>query len=220
MKKTLYIIILLVSLVGNAQTYTTEDKALTGVFDVAGKSKAELFSAINKWISINYNSGKSVTQLSDGEAGNIIVKGTNEVTYKNLATKALYPNMKSISENASIKFNHLIEINVKENKFRVIYRLIETAVDPALTAYVTPAISKMTFDCINLNGTPDAAISVVNDYMETALKAGLIGKEKRETYKAAMKPMYDDLNANIITDMKTTMLSINKASTTTTNDGW
>jgi hypothetical protein len=219
MKRILFAILVILSMSTNAQTYTTEDKALTGVFETKGKTKAQIYSAINKWISINYNSGKSVTQLSDGEAGNIVVKGINEVTYNNNA-KILYPNMKSIPDVLTMETNHLIEINIKDNKFRIIYKIVDIYIDPAAAKYMTPELIKMTNDCINLNGISDTALLTCSETMDMNLKKAMIGKEKRDKFKDSLKPMYDEINTNLLAKMKTTMLSIQSAVTTPTNDGW
>lgn len=218
MKKTVLGLLMLVSFYSNAQEYKIEEKAVTGVFEVPNKSKSEIFSAISKWISINYNSGKSVTQLSDAEGGNIVIKGINEITYSNNAG-ILYPNTKSISDTSIMKFNHLIEINVKDNKYRIIYKIVDIYYEPPATAYLTAEMIKMNYDCINLIGIPDSTILLIGDFNDTNLKKGLIGKEKREKYRLALKPMYEELNSNIVTEMKTTMLLINK-SITATSDGW
>ncbi len=219
MKKTVLGILILMSLCSNAQEYKKEDKALTGIFEAQGKTKAQIYSAINKWISINYNSGKSVTQLSDGEAGNIILKGINEVSYPNIS-KIMYPNMKSIQDISIMKLNHLIEINIKDNKFRIIYKIVDFYIDTATAGYMAPEIIKMTNDCINLNGISDEALFKSTEYMDMNLKKGMMGKEKRDKVKEATKPMYDELNTNLVVNMKTTMLSIQSAVTSTTNEGW
>lgn len=85
MKKLKWIIIILTltSFFSYSQKYTFEKTAIVGVFDGEGKTKSDIFSSINKWISLNYNSAKSVVQLNDKEAGNIIVKGINEVKLRN-----------------------------------------------------------------------------------------------------------------------------------------
>ena len=77
----------------------------------------------------------------------------------------------------------------------------------------------MNNDGINLIGIPDSTLLLLSDFMDNNLKKGLIGKEKREKYKQALKPMYDALNSNIVTDIKNTMLLINK-SVTATSEGW
>lgn len=190
------------------QTYKIEEKSITGVFDVDGKSKAEIFSAINKWISINYNSAKNVIQLNDAEAGNIIIKGINEVTCKSVA-KTLYPKNAYIPENTTTKFNHLIEINVKENKFRIIYRIIDSE-----------GLDDNFFNCIKLNGDNEANIITYNDEVEIGLKKGLIGQEKRELYKLKSTVMFEDIRFGLENSMKATMLSIEKSVKTATTDGW
>ena len=219
MKNLLFAIMIILPISIYAQTYTTEDKVLTGVFETQGKSKAQIYSAINKWISINYNSGKSVTQLSDVDAGNIIVKGINEVSYPNIS-KIAYPNMKSISDIATMKLNHLIEINIRDNKFRIIYKIVDFHIDPVMAGYMTPEMIKISNDCINLNGISDAALLANYEFTDMGLKKAMIGKEKRDLIKEAIKPTYDELNRNLIANIKSTMLSILSAVTVSVSDNW
>jgi hypothetical protein len=216
MKNLIFAFVLSLSLSGYAQTYTNDDKSLTGVFEVAGKSKAEIFSAINKWISVNYNSGKSVTQLSDADAGNIVVKGINTTEYRN-TYKILYPNMKSVPSYYPLKLNHLIEVNVKDNKFRITYRIIDYS--PAIPA-VPYSLDDVAYLCINFNGSSDASILEYNARVESLLKMGLVGKTKRESVSATAKPAFDELSATLIADMKKTMESINKSISSPTSNEW
>lgn len=209
----LLVLILLMSFYSNAQEYKLEEKSITRIVEANGKTKVELFSAIIKWISINYNSAKAVIQLNDAEGGIVIVKGINEAKCKN-NSKVLMPNIKS-EEYSIMKFNHLIEINIKDNKFRIIYKITDYAVD--LASYGD--IKKLTFNCINFNGVDDNSIVAVNEYYDQTMKIGLIGKEKREKFKSLTKPMYEELNSNLIADIKVTMESIAK-STTVSSDGW
>ncbi|QIH37893.1 DUF4468 domain-containing protein [Flavobacterium sp. Sr18] len=216
MKKFLVVLVLMLGTASYCQTYTTEDKALTGVFEVAGKSKAEIFSAINKWISINYNSGKSVTQLSDAEAGNIVVKGINQTIYKN-TYKILYPKSNSIPSYNPLSLNHLIEVNVKDNKYRITYRIIDYS--PAIPA-LPYNLDDVAYQCLNFNGSSDDSILAYNNRMDSLLKMGLIGATKRATVNATTKQAFDEMGVSLIADMKKTMESINKSITTPTNDGW
>jgi hypothetical protein len=192
-----------------AQEFKTEEKSITGTFDAKGKTKSELFSSINKWISINYNSAKNVIQMNELESGTIIVKGINEVQYKNTA-KQLYPNNKYIPETATLNFNHLIEINIKDNKYRVIYKIININ---------SEGYNNLFFNCINLDTIDDSVIQLYNLDIETSLKKGLIGKEKRETYLSLSKPMFQEINASLMDNIKLTMLSIDK-SVSIPNDNW
>ena len=95
MKKTLMVYLLFLPIFTKAQEYKLEKKTVTGIFEVKEIKKAEIFVAINKWVSINYNSAKNVVQMNDLESGTIIIKGINEVSYKN-SMKELYPNNKYI----------------------------------------------------------------------------------------------------------------------------
>lgn len=218
MKNLILTLVLLITYCGYSQTYTIEDKAVTGVFEVQGKTKAQIYSAVIKWISINYNSGKSVTQLADVDGGNIIVKGINEISYPN-NTKILYPNMKT-PETSIMKFNHLIEINIRDNKFRINYKIIDVYYEASVLPYMTPEMIKSNFDSINLNGIPEPTMLELCNTMDTNLKKGFIGQEKRTNYITGMKQMYIDLNLNLISNIKTTMTSIQTAATTPATDGW
>jgi hypothetical protein len=214
MKNILFLILLISSLSVHAQTYTNDDKSLTGVFKVAGKSKAEIFSAINKWISINYNSGKSVTQLSDVDGGNIIVKGINEIVYKN-TYKHLFPNNNFYPQYFLMKLNHLIEVNVKDNKFRIIYRIVDYVPENTSSPY---NLDKFAFDCINFNGASKTSIFAFNKKMTSLLRTDLIGLKKRKSVLRLTKPAFDEARLSLIVDMKLTMELIRKSITTPTDD--
>jgi len=208
----LMLLITTITTVTNAQEYKLDDKTITGIFEVKEKSKSEIFASINKWVSINYNSAKNVVQMNDLESGTIIIKGINEVTYKN-SMKELYPNNKSVEEYTKTKFNHLIEINIKDNKFRIIYKITDIAAEDV-------GYNILTFNCIGFNGISENAITEYNEKMDGLLKQGLIGKEKREKFKSLTKPMFEVLSENLTTNIKATMQSIEKSISEATKDKW
>ena len=175
------------------------------------KSKSEIFASINKWISINYNNAKNVVQMNDLESGNIIIKGINEVKYKN-PIKIIYPNI--AAEYTTSKFNHLIEINVKDNKFRVIYKLIEIYMVDATVINDTKMI------IVNLDGSRKSEVEEHMVIMEENFKKGYKNKEKREKLLEAFKLSFEEINMNLINDMKATMLSIEKSVSEATKDNW
>jgi hypothetical protein len=210
MKKIIIIAFLILSNTINAQEFKIEEKTITGTFENKEKSKSELFALINKWISINYNSSKSVIQMNDLESGTIIIKGINSVNFKNPG-KVLNP--KIATEFSEMKFNHIIEINIKDNKFRIIYKLVDLAT-------YDYGYNAMTLDCINLNGNRDLAVDKFLESMDVNLKKGMIGKDKRERYKLESKLSFDEINTNLINDMKITMSSIEKSISVTSKDGW
>ena len=198
-----------------SQEYTLEKKTVTGVFDAERITKSEIFSSINKWISLNYNSALSVVQLNDKEAGNIILKGINEAVYKNVA-KEFYPNNKYLTEFYSIKFNHTIEINVKDNKYRILYTLTgmideDNAMD---------IINNMVFDLIDFTGLKQEPVDTYNNYIDDQWKKALMGKNKREKIQERTRPVFEDLNKSVLADIKLTMLSIEKTVKSTKNDEW
>ena len=213
MKKVFLLIVLLIAGITNAQEFTNDTKSITGVFEVKEKTKSEIFSSINKWITLNYNSSKTVLQMNDLESGTIIIKGINEVTYKNSA-KELYPKDKYVGENTTTKFNHLIEINIKDNKFRVIYKLIDMVGQDV-------GFNGLLFNIVNLNnGNIDSQVNQYNDEMDKILKVAYVGKEKRELLKEKNKLMFADMNVNLINNLKNTMINLEKSIATSAKDEW
>ena len=213
MKKVFLLIVLLIAGITNAQEFTNDTKSITGVFEVKEKTKSEIFSSINKWITLNYNSSKTVLQMNDLESGTIIIKGINEVTYKNSA-KELYPKDKYVGENTTTKFNHLIEINIKDNKFRVIYKLIDMVGQDV-------GFNGLLFNIVNLNnGNIDSQVNQYNDEMDKILKVAYVGKEKRELLKEKNKLMFADMNANLINNLKNIMINLEKSIATSAKDDW
>jgi hypothetical protein len=195
--------------ISNSQVLKTEAKSITGTFDAKEKSKSDIFSSINKWISINYNSAKNVIQMNDLESGTIIVKGINVVEYKNPA-RQLYPNNKYISEIASVNFNHLIEINIKDNKYRIIYKITDAE---------SEGFNDLFFNCIKLDTLDNNEIEIYNLAIEEPLKKGLVGKEKRETFLALSKPMFQEISTKLRDNINLTILSIGKT-VSENNDNW
>ena len=212
MKKIVLGLLMVMSFYSNAQEYKLEEKSVTGIFEANGKTKAELFSAINKWISVNYNSPESAIELNDAEGGNIIVKGITEGKYN---LKPFRPKLKK-DKYIIVKFDHLIELNIEDNKLKIIYKITNLAniKHPKAQAECV----KNTLNCINFNGVDDNSIVTYNEFLEPILKGGLIGKEKREKYKSLSKPMFEELNSNLISTIKVTMEAMAKA-TTVTSDG-
>lgn len=204
--------ILMTSSISFGQEYEINAKTVTGVFEMEGKNKSELFSSINKWISINYNSAQNVIQMNDKETGTIIIKGINEVVYKN-TMKSLYPKNKYIPEYSTTKFDHLIEINIKDNRYRVVYKITDIAGKDL-------GFNNMLLKCINFNGENEQAILEYSEIMDENLKKGLIGKKKRGKFMSLIKPMFEELNNNIIIDIKSTMKSIEKSVESKKKDDW
>ena len=215
MKKAIVLLVILTISNLYSQNYTYEDKTMTGIFDVKDKSQSELFSLINKWISINYNSSKDVIQLNDKESGTIIIKGVNETKYKN-ATKELYPNNKYVIDYFSIKLNHLLEINIKEEKYRVIYSITDIVSESSFAdAYNYLALPIITFKEIK---QPD--IDYYNLAINDMWKSALIGKKKRASITSSTRPNFEELNSSLKSNVKNIMVSIQNSVIESKKDNW
>jgi len=151
--------------------------------------------------------------MSDLESGVIIVKGINDVTIKNYY-KESSPNGRYMPETLTTSFNHLIEINVKENKYRIVYKIIDICSDRNETPF-----SNLFLNCISFNTIDDNAIQAYNLSIEDVLKKGMMGKERREEYLALSKPKFQDISTTLINQIKATMSSIEK-SVSTVEESW
>jgi hypothetical protein len=209
--RKIILLMLFITTIANAQEYKLEAKSITGTFDVKEKTKSEIFSLINKWISTNYNSSKNVIQMNDLESGTIIIKGINEIEYKNVE-KVVNPNFPAQFTN--LKFNHLIEINIKDNKFRIIYKIIDNYM---VDNYVIND-TKMIY--VNFDDSRKLEVEEYNALFEENMKKVHKNKEKRERYLEAYKLSFEEINTNLINDMKNTMLSVEKSVSSITKDGW
>jgi hypothetical protein len=214
-----FILVLMTSLNCYSQEYSLEEKTITGVFDTEGKTKAEIFASINKWIALNYNSAQNVVQLNDKESGNIIVKGINEAVYKNVM-KELYPKNKFMQEFSTTKFNHTVEINIKDNKYRIIYTLTDIITPEPVAGYNLESQYNLVFDMIDFTGIKQDKIDNYNNYIEELWKTAMIGKKKREEFKLMTKPTFEEMNTGVIESIKSTMISIEKSVKSTKKDEW
>lgn len=213
MKNILQILLFLTPMFAISQDLKMEEKSITGIFEAKSYNKSEIYSLLNKWVSINYKSAKAVIQLNDLESGTIIIKGINTVVFKN-RTKEVYPNIKSIPEYTTCNFNHQIEIDIKDNKFRVIFTIIDLISSDQIYS------SSSFFDCISFNNTNEIAIEKYTKMNDDIYKKYMVGKGKREKMRSIMKPMFDEIKESLILDIKLTMNSIEKFVSTSSKDDW
>lgn len=204
------ILVLIFPAISFSQNFIIDNHSVTGVFEAKGKTKSELFSALNRWITLHYKSANSVIQLNDPESGTIIVKGVNSVVYTN-ADKILYPNNKNISSTSESFFNHTLEINIKDDRFRIIF----TVIDVVQESY--PELKSAYFNSLNFINLNDSAIGVYNKSVEYYLKKGMVGKEKRGKYLAASKPMFADICSTLVSNIK---IFISSTQTINQEDKW
>lgn len=206
-----------------SQEYEIGEKKVVAIFEIEGKNKSQLFSIINKWISINYNSAKNVIQMNDKESGTIIVKGINKVSYK---TSLTFENPSFFPKTFFLSFRHLIEINIKDNRFRVIYKVID--VDESYCRYSKKwsfyvykdrykAASKK---CINLKDVDEKCVNEYNEALEEYLDNIWTGKKNKRLMFSATKLIFDEMNENIKSDIYVTLKSIENSVYEENKDDW
>lgn len=221
MKKSILLILLFTisSMSTYGQEFTSQEKSIVGIFKAEEKTKADIFALINKWIAINYNSAQNVIQMNDKESGDIIVKGINEATYKNVM-KELFPKNKYLQDYNTLDFNHTLDINVKDNKYRVTYSLTDIIKPQGLSDYNIDDQYKVIFDMIDFTGLKQDKISDYNIYIEDLYKKSLVGKKKRAKAQELTVPIYEEMIKGVSESMKATMLSIEKSVNLKSNDDW
>lgn len=193
-----------------------KEKKITATVDAIGKSKSEIYSSINKWVSLNYNSANNVIQMNDKESGIMIVKGLSAISYIN-PVRATYPKTKSFPSKNKMYLNHLLEIKVKENKYRLIYT-VYGIVDNAIKNVMDR--NPNTFDCINLNGATNESIGKFNYYCLDFCKKNLMGKKRQAKYLSLSKPIFEEINSSIALSFVSNFISITKMVNETSDDDW
>lgn len=204
------------SLASFGQEYKIEGRTVTGIFEVKEKSKSDLFSELNKWVSINYKASKHVIQMNDKESGILIIKGTNEVQYEN-AWKSLYKKSEIIPKYSTLKISHLIEINVKDNKFRIIYKL--TDIEDLNNVFNNMVIENCP-NCIDFNKSNENSITDCNEFIDQYLKKGMLGENKRSEFISITDDMFELMNSTVVLDIKQIMTSIHKSLLSEKKDDW
>ena len=172
---------------------------MIAVFDVENKTKNKLYTSLYKWVSINYVSAKSVIQMADKDSGTIIVKGSNKVVFPN-PYKKIYPKNDALPYNTFSTVNHLIEINVRDNKYRINYTILD--IDGA------GEDNNKAFECVNLKNRNEVEKEIYANYLDGLFKSAFVGKKKRRSYLEKMVDSIDDLNENLLNDIRLRYLTI------------
>ena len=73
-----------------------------------------------------------------------------------------------------------LEINIKDNRYRIIYRTIDIA------SVISPN-DHFNNDCVNFNGVEQNVIESYNEKMEGLLKIGFFGKKKEMILNQKLK---------------------------------
>lgn len=82
----------------------------TDIQEVPGVSKEQLFVKANEWIAVNYNSAKNVIQMSDKEAGKIIIKA---VTTRTIEFTFIFKSA------VGYTLNYMLNCTFKDGKYKI-----------------------------------------------------------------------------------------------------
>lgn len=200
MKVLLQSCLILMSILSYSQEYKIENKSVTYIGELKNKNKSLLFSAANNWVAKNYVSAKDVVQLNEIESGTIIVRGINTISFKNYY-QALTPEIKMTDTITYTKFNHTLEINTKDDKIRIIFKLNNIAFDDA-------GLNEIMFNTVNLEGVKEENINQFNDFLNLKYGAALKGTNFLDNYKLIADPMFKEISKNTLIEIKKTIESI------------
>ncbi len=179
------------SLKDSIEKIDVQEKVFTVVINANSYNKSKLYSELNKWVSLNYYSANDVIQMNDKEGGTMIVKGLNTISFKN-PRRLTYPKAKIFPTISVLLLRHTLEVNVKENKFRLIFtinNIEESEIKTVLN------INPYYFENISFKGASEKSLLLYNNYWEAKGKG--MGKKNREKFLGLSEPTFIEVNTNL-----------------------
>ena len=203
MKTAILSFFIIFSFVSSAQEFTIEKHSVCGVFNCKAETKTALFTSINKSITADNSAQKYQLQSYDLQSGTIVFKGVNEIRTIN-PSKIIYANNKSVPEYITLKFNHLIEIKVRDGSYTIAYKII----DLDMKDY---GFNALFLNCVGFSDSNEKAILLYNAKIEKLYKSLLVGKEKRALLQNTITSGFKVLNSDLILRSKTTIAAVNQS---------
>ena len=176
----------------NAQDFTFDGDKMTVVFE-ASLDKKKLHSAVFAAVANIYNSANDVVQMSDAEAGKIIVKGTSKVTLED-PSKLTDPKNDFILKYQEYFVEHSINIDIKDDKYRIEFLVGEKHLFFMGNKYVHNkiAVPWLTFASPSETETQDYVENLKNAFAENRLTKGLLKKKKYIAYFDAIPSIWKE----------------------------
>ena len=158
-------------------------------------SKEELFVELNRWVALNYKSANDVIQMSDKDAGVIIVKGSGKIIMPNLFKLGMIKT-KLVPFMINHYMRHTLQIDVKEKRFKVslVYSDIESG-DPGY--YYTIPFS---YSINNFNGD-EIFLKESTSIMLSKSRRELV-EENIPNYIDMVNKKFDDWKYSFLNDIK------------------
>ena len=192
-----------IPLVSFGQEFKYQNNINSVVFEVDSTSASDIHNKALSAIANLYNNANNVIQLNDKDSNKIIVKGKSTITITN-PIKAMYPKNKYISETMELFFDNTINIDSKDNRYRIVY-----SVNNPEELYGTERVNF--FPSIFSFNEPKQ--DEITEFVDLKMSAGtsMLGKKRKAIYKTALEKLPQEIVSTLKNDTKTFLLIINDA---------
>ncbi len=184
----------------HSQEYLIEGKTATIVYEVPGKTKAELYQSALKWFENEESTSEYTIQSSDAEAGNIRVSEINQVYYKNIG-KLMYPKRSGMADMLSGDFSYDIELVFEDGTYMVKYEL--TGMEKEMYGR-----DDLFYACIDFEEIDEDALAEYNKSMNKLLTMNAVFKKRRNIFQENSKSQFEDASQNVLNSMTSNMGSL------------
>jgi DNA repair exonuclease SbcCD nuclease subunit len=204
MKKLSVIVLLAVMFSGSiyAQKSIIGDKSVSKKFARNGLSKSIILSRAETWFLNEDNANKNKVDTIDIEKGLIKINGETKVLYKNIG-KELYPKRSAMAEVLEARFGHIMEINVNEEDYDIMY----TVIDMKEEMYKKQDVF---FECVNFKEINEEDLSEYNKAMDKLLKANLVFKKRREVFAENSRSQFEEVSSFLLNEGQVNIFSLNE----------
>ena len=212
MKNIFTYILVLVSLVSNAQVFNTNTSSHSEVVSVK-QSKKELHQKLTEWIAINYKSAQDVIQLNT--ESKIIAKGNYTFGLKHKTFTPVF------------RIHNTLSFSIKENKYKI------DLTNNKVTSDVTKVSDDTSLHFLSLYSrekilSKEEYIKKLSDFnLQYSLKAGLSKKKATKNFnKYVLKTIDEDYSDYLINfeiwnkEINNLFNKIKKYITTSTEEDW
>ncbi len=202
MSKVICFIILLFVFVTSveAQEYLFEGKSATIVYEVPGRTKAQLFKDALDWFQEEERTSQYAVESSDPKAGIIKVSEINQVFYKSIG-KLMYPKRSGMAEMLSGDFSYNIELVFEDGTYMVKYVL--TGMEKEMYGR-----DDLFYACIDFEEIDEEALAEYNNSMDKLLKMNAVFKKRRDIFKDNSRSQFEDVSQNVLNSMTANMGSL------------
>ena len=204
--KKLVMLLLFVPLVSFGQEFKYQNNIMSVVFEVDSTSASEIHSRALSAIANMYNSANNVIQLNDKESNKLVIKSKSSIVIDN-PVKLMYPKNKYITSGWEIFFSNTINIDSKDNRYRIVYSVSNPEYDAG-------TYGRMPFDGERFFIFEPSEKTKIDEYIDEQLNKsgmGIIGKKKKALYATALEKMPENIVLKLKENAKSISLFVNDA---------